>query len=169
MPKIWQAINIVLGNMASYFPHHQKGHLISLTSPSFDKLFCWFMCACYHFKNIQITSGCPCPSDTKIHSLYGFSQGPYFPFLFIYLNSHHRIRSSVFFFGLIFACWREREKKKKKEKREGACQKAVDRGVAGDLALYVVTFVKGPFFPKTCEINEKKRKKHTNGCTWSPL
>jgi hypothetical protein len=30
--------------------------------------------------------------------------------------------------------------------------------VAGDPALYVVTLVNSPFFLKTCEVNEKKRK-----------
>jgi len=32
MPKIWQAKKPIVGNMASCFPHHWRGHLISLGS-----------------------------------------------------------------------------------------------------------------------------------------
>jgi hypothetical protein len=30
--------------------------------------------------------------------------------------------------------------------------------VVGDLAFYVITLVNSLFFPRTCEVNEKKRK-----------
>jgi hypothetical protein len=62
IPKIYQEKNPTMGNMASCFSHHQKGHLISshlLITPknqqvSLNKLFCWFDIPCYHLKNIQI-------------------------------------------------------------------------------------------------------------------
>jgi hypothetical protein len=63
----------------------------------------------------------------------------------------------------------KRKEKEKEKERRSVLGEGGRSGVAGDPALYVVTLVNSPFFPKTCEVNEKKRKRQTDGCTWSPL
>jgi hypothetical protein len=64
---------------------------------------------------------------------------------------------------------KRKRKRKRKRERERVRRRRSIGGVVGDPALYVVILVNSHFFPKTCEINEKKRKKQMDSCTWSPL